>query len=298
MKSSPVLNWIELSVSTESFTPDISEALVAILVELCGGIEELADQSVVLAYVPANDSGKSITALIQSEFRQIAGVNNLDPETLLSAVKTRTIQNVDWAANWKEFYRPQQVGKNFLIYPSWEKPDQVTQSTILIQLDPGQAFGTGQHESTQLCLELLETIPVQNKRIADVGCGSGILSIAAAKLGASEVQACDIDPLAVEATTANAKINNVSEKIATSLGGASDLLTEAPVDLIFANIIAEALLRIGEDLYALMGDSSQMIWSGIVRERTEKIEKYLQSKNLKIQKKLSMGEWFSYLIAK
>ena len=298
MSGSPVLNWIEITIPTESFASSISEALVAILVDLCGGIEELTDQPEVRGYVPANDSGKSIIALIKSEFRQIADANNLEYDAILSTVDTRTIQNVDWAANWKEFFRPQKVGKNFLIYPSWEQPESVTPNSVLIQLDPGQAFGTGQHESTQLCLELLETTNIQNMRVADVGCGSGILSIAAAKLGAGEVQACDIDPLAVESTTKNTKINNVNDKIVISLGGAQDLFTQAPFDLIFANIIAEALLRIGEDLYALMGDSSQMIWSGIVRQRIGKIEKYLYNNGLKIQKKQLMGEWFSYLITK
>lgn len=298
MNSSPVLNWIEITVQTQSLTSCISEAVIAILVDLCGGIEELSKQSEVRGYVPANDSGGSIIALMKSEFRQIADTNNLDPDTIVSLVNTRTIQNVDWATNWKEFYYPQQVGKSFLIYPSWEKPKEVSRNSVLIQLDPGQAFGTGQHESTQLCLELVEGINLDGKRIADVGCGSGILSIAAIKLGAAEVQACDIDPLAVESATGNAKINDVSEKLYVSLGGARALLTKAPFDLIFANIIAEALLRISDDLFALMGDNSQMIWSGIVRERTDRIESYLHKKGLKIQKKHPMDEWFSYLITK
>ncbi len=295
MKDS-VQNWIEFKLNTADFSAEIQDALKAIIADEFGGIEEGTGDSTVLGYAQATDGGRSLISLVKTELNHIAQVNNLDANQLWDNIETSVIQNVDWATNWKEFYTPQRAGKNFIIFPSWERPKDIQPEDILIQLDPGQAFGTGQHESTKLCLEMLEQVGIADKRVADIGCGSGILSVAAAKLGAAHIEACDIDTLAIEATHTNIAINQTEERITVTEGSAADIESSAPFDIVISNIIAETLLNISDGLISLAAVNGRLLWSGIVRERTEKVENFFIEKKLKIENKLSLGEWFCYLV--
>src|SRR5512146_2615666 len=160
----------------------------------------------------------------------------------------RTIQDEDWMASWKQHYRPIQIGKRLLILPAWiEDPNQ---GRIAVKIDPSMAFGTGTHPTTQLCMELLETTVQAGHPAIDVGCGSGILSIGAVKLGASPVLAVDIDNAAIRSTKENAQANGVLDNIETGLGSVREIregrfsMRSAP--LVLANILAPVIIRLFE----------------------------------------------------
>ena len=165
----------------------------------------------------------------------------------------KTVDEVNWAETWKQHYKPVQIGERLIIVPAWlEAPDD---TRIPIQIDPGMAFGTGTHPTTQLCLELLETYTPQGSDVLDIGCGSGILSIAALKLGAARAFGVDVEPDAIPAAHQNAAANGVAKRLALALGSVDEIkagaleIQQAP--LVLANILAHILMRL---LDAGMGD--------------------------------------------
>ncbi len=178
-----------------------------------------------------------------------------------SRITTRLLAEENWEENWKRFFHPREVGKRWLIRPTWEEAQ--TSERIEIVLDPGQAFGTGDHPTTRMCLELLETLPVEGARVADIGCGSGILSVAAAKLGAAQVDAVDIEAISVEVAKENMRLNQV--EFTTYVGnGAAVLAGERPYDIVVSNIISATLIQIAADVADIIAGSGHWITSGVI----------------------------------
>jgi ribosomal protein L11 methyltransferase len=183
------------------------------------------------------------------------------------------IQEEDWANTWKAHFKPTRLGRRLVIKPSWEEYGAATDDVVL-ELDPGMAFGTGTHGTTRLCLEALERImsregiygdapPPERAAVLDVGCGSGVLSIAAAKLGSHRVEAVDIDPVAVQVTRENASRNGVGLSVSTT--PLDDLATSFAI--VLANILAEELVRLAHPLVERIAPQGHLILSGILRER-------------------------------
>jgi len=190
------------------------------------------------------------------------------------------VQEEDWANSWKAYFKPEKIGGKTVIKPSWE--NYVSESgDLVIELDPGMAFGTGNHATTALCIKLLEKYVRPEMEIFDVGTGSGILSILAALLGAKSVQALDYDTVAVEAAGSNVKHNNLQSIISVSH---SDLLAKAwgKADLIVANIVADIIKRLIPDVLGKLKPKGIFIASGIIDERKEDVLTTLNAHNFKV----------------
>ena len=199
------------------------------------------------------------------------------------------VADEDWAENWKKFYKPFRVGSRLVVKPTWEafevKPDD-----LLVELDPGMAFGTGTHETTYMCMELLEKHLQSDMRVMDVGTGSGILAIAAAKLGASNILAIDIDPDAVKVAQENIEGNHVASQIRVVCG---DLVKGETMtcDLAVANIVADAICMLAEPMTRHLVPGGLFICSGIIREREEDVLEAAQAVGYTVKERMAKGEW-------
>ncbi len=205
--------------------------------------------------------------------------------------RVRHLATEDWAEAWKRHYRPMRIGERIVVSPSWEDP-YVSSGEVLIKLDPGMAFGTGTHPSTQLALRLLETYIRPRSIVLDVGTGSGILAIAAVKLGASRVIATDIDPEAVRTAEENARLNEVRNQLT--------LLVESVVDsgrypLVIVNILADVIaeLLLHERLAERVDDTGVLILSGIIQSRREVVDLALRATGMTVVDEITEGDWLA-----
>ncbi|AGL00837.1 50S ribosomal protein L11 methyltransferase [Desulfoscipio gibsoniae] len=204
--------------------------------------------------------------------------------------QTREVREQDWATAWQKYYKPVRVGKNIVIKPSWEDYTARAGETV-IELDPGMAFGCGTHATTAMCLTLLEELAPVHAVVYDVGTGSGILSVAAALLGARQVTAVDIDELAVRAARENAERNGVADRVTAVQGNLLDNLAGGQADLVVANIIADVIIRLAPDAAAALKPGGRLVASGIIKDRAEEVRRALDDAGLEPLKELTKGEW-------
>lgn len=199
----------------------------------------------------------------------------------------------DWADNWKQYYKPVKIGRSLVIVPEWETYIKEESDQIIIVMDPGMAFGTGTHESTQLCAELLERYMPAGARTLDIGTGSGILAIAASKLGASEVNAYDIDPMAVKIARENI-IKNDCRNITCD---ESDLLSAVSglYDFAVANITAEIIIRMAKSAGNYIRHRGMLAISGVIDEQCEDVKKSLLSEGFSVSDELHQNGWSGLL---
>ena len=208
------------------------------------------------------------------------------------------VSEEDWANSWKAYYKPLHIGKKMVIVPAWERYDEQP-GEIIVRMDPGMAFGTGTHETTRLVIELLEKYVKNGMRVLDVGCGSGILAICAAKLGATECKAYDIDPVAVRVAREN--IKDSGETSVTC--DVSDLLKQVDLsgggyDIVCANIVADIIIRMAPDVSAYMKDDAILLASGIITERAEEVVAALQANGLAVADRLDDNGWCALVVKK
>ena len=204
----------------------------------------------------------------------------------------RQVDAEDWAEAWKAHYKPLRVGRRLMIRPQWMDVP-LAPGDIEIALDPGMAFGTGSHPTTQLCLQALEDLLQPAQTVLDLGSGSGILSIAAAKLGAGQVLALDIDGIAVAATKENARVNDVASKVVAQRGSHDCLLHSARrFDLVVVNILARIIIEMaGERLGETVRPGGQAIFSGIIDSQVDEVEDALRATGLQPYARRQMGDW-------
>lgn len=201
-------------------------------------------------------------------------------ELPVPAVQWSLIDEEDWASSWKDYWHPQEIGDRFLVNPAWiPAPDN--DDRLLLQLDPGMAFGTGAHATTALCLEALEMrLGEPNQAVVvDVGCGSGILSIGAILLGAKQVYAVDTDPLAVDATASNRELNHIDpQRLVVKEGSVAQLidLVEAPVDGVLCNILAEVIIDLIPQMNPIVKPTTWAIFSGLLLDQAKPIADTLE----------------------
>ena len=202
---------------------------------------------------------------------------------------------VDWSKKWKEHWKPSKISQRIVICPTWEKYTS-KDDEIVVNIDPGNAFGTGEHSTTQLCVKACEKYMKLNDVIADIGCGSGILAICAMKLGAKEADAVDNDETAVETAILNAKINNeTSIKFQTAT---SDALPGAKYDFVFANILHNVLAQIMPDLKRIMKTGAKIVLSGILDGKEDVVLKAIKDNNLHLIEELRQKEWIALVVQK
>ena len=194
----------------------------------------------------------------------------------------------DWANNWKKYYKPLEIGEKLAIVPEWEAYDN--DKRIVIKINPGMAFGTGTHESTYMCLELLERYVKKDDEIFDIGCGSGILAIAALKLGAKRALAVDIDDKCIDASHENADLNSLEDKMDIKKGNLLDVV-KGRADLIVSNIIAEIIVDEIKNLKNHMDKGGIFITSGIIKERRQMVIDALEESGFEIIDELEKNNW-------
>ncbi len=208
----------------------------------------------------------------------------------IGELRTRAIPDEDWLESWKATFTPIRIGR-FLVRPSWSD-DAHDGGAIALVLDPGMAFGTGLHPTTQACLERLSVLEVAGKRVLDVGCGSGVLAIAALKRGASGVTAVDTDPLAVRAAAENTARNGVVAAVAT--GSAADV--RGTFDLVVANIVAPVLRRIAPDLRARLAPGGALVLAGIIAGEEALTVRAFAGLGLRVADRDARGDWVALVL--
>ena len=192
--------------------------------------------------------------------------------------ETEGVEQEDWQNGWRKYYHPMDVGQRLAIVPSWQDYDT---DRVKLILDPGLAFGTGGHETTNLCLEVLDERVKGGERVLDIGTGSGILAIAALKLGAAVTEGVDIDPVAIRTAGENAALNGVADKLTVLVGDLSDKAS-GKYDIITANIVANAIMSLAPAVPGLMADDAVFIASGIIDSRKDEVIAALEAAGLAV----------------
>jgi ribosomal protein L11 methyltransferase len=247
-----------------------------------------ARPATIRAYVPARDQAAAdrAVALVTEALGHLQAFG-LRP---IGDLKTSVVDEADWAEAWKAHFHVLRVGRRIVIKPSWRRHRRVDDE-VVIDLDPGMAFGTGLHPTTRLCLEALEARADRGPlgRALDVGCGSGILSIAAVKLGATRALGIDIDPIAIEATLANARHNRAGRRVRAREGSVPS--DEGPFDLVLANLIAGLLIELAVPLAAELVRGGTLIASGIFIDRAKDVRRALEAAGLEVTHRLDETDW-------
>ena len=216
-------------------------------------------------------------------------------ELTLPACKWIQVKDEDWSLSWKKNWRPDPVGKSILILPAWlDVPEKFLERKI-IRLDPGSAFGTGSHPSTRLCIEALDNDPPIGKTIADIGCGSGILSLTALRLGAKSTFSVDTDSLAISATKINSALNNYPQNLLNVFLGSMEKLEEnipeKKIDLILCNILAPIIKLLGPDFEKIIGYKGKVILSGLLVSQIKELEEFFLPLGWKVLDVETKDQW-------
>jgi ribosomal protein L11 methyltransferase len=296
--------WLELSVAADV---EAVEAVSEILGRVAPGgtsVEpafELVDEglgarvdptrpSIVRAYLPARDRAAAEQSVAEvSEALGHLQAFGLRP---IADLTTRIVHEADWAEAWKAHFPVLRVGRRIVIKPTWRR-HRAAADDVVLALDPGMAFGTGLHPTTRLCLAALETLAdrgtLEGARVLDVGCGSGILAIAAAKVGASSVLGVDTDPIAVEATLANAGRNGLADRIAARDGSLPS--GDVEFDVVLANLIASVLVTLAPLLRDELRTGGTLLASGIFIDREAEVRGAFEAGGLEVTDRTAEGEW-------
>jgi len=245
----------------------------------------------VMGYLAEDSSLAERTQVIRERISQLPsyGIDIGKGEVAIT-----TISEANWGEAWKKYYKPTRIGKNIVIKPSWEEYQPQNADEVVIELDPGMAFGTGTHESTMLCLEILEQYMKKDFTVIDVGCGSGILSIACGKLGAKKVLAIDKDETAVKVATENIRRNNLDDRI-KAIKGDKLHSVDFKADIIVANIIADIIIDITKDVGLFLNDGGIFISSGIIKDRKLSVIEAMEKHGLDVIQQFEKGEWVALI---
>ncbi len=224
---------------------------------------------VVHMYVSPDDDIEDIKRLVCERLAQLE---------VPYAMAVDGVMQEDWEKSWKAYYKPLDIGERLAIVPSWEQYDT---DRVKVTLDPGMAFGTGTHETTALCLEVLDSLICAGQSVLDIGTGSGILAIAAAKLGAQNVLGIDIDPMCVRTANENAQLNAVDDKLEIKLGDLSKDVS-GEFDVIFANIVANAIMALAPCVPKLLKEDGVFVASGIIDTRCDEVVEAIKNTGLNV----------------
>ena len=244
----------------------------------------------VVFYVAKEDDSDKLIGKIESELKQIGGVDILREKT----------DESEWMNEWKKHFKPIKIGK-IVIVPDWEAYEAKYNETVF-RIDPGAAFGTGQHESTNLCVFALQEFVKVGDTVLDIGCGSGILSCISSLIGAKKVVACDIDPIgAISATKRNAKLNGISNIEVYAGDAALDLaekLSEEKYDVVVANIVADVVIELTQIVKGFLKPDGRFISSGIIGARAADVKAKFKQEDLKILWQKDINDWHAFVVEK
>ncbi|UOQ47404.1 50S ribosomal protein L11 methyltransferase [Gracilibacillus caseinilyticus] len=246
------------------------------------------------AYLPVNSFlGETVTEIKQA-------INNLllyDIDIGLNKITLSEVNEEEWATAWKKYYKPAKISERVTITPTWEDYQPVSTDELIIELDPGMAFGTGTHPTTVLSIQALESHLQNGDTVFDVGCGSGVLSIAAALLGADKVYAYDLDEVAIQSTKLNAKVNKVDDKMQVKQNNLLQHVT-GTANVIVANILAEIILRFEKDAFDRLVPGGIFITSGIIQKKKLAVKNALEEAGFEIIETNQMEDWISIIAQK
>ena len=311
------MNWLEVSVNTHS---ESVEVVSSILIELGSkgvSIEDpqdyyqLTDEQLEWLKVQQKDLYETDTVIVKGYFQPSQWSKDSDVllhekleeikvyglQTGPLSVQVKEVGEEDWANAWKQYYFPVRVTRFLTVVPSWVDYEKEQDDELLIELDPGLAFGTGTHPTTQLSLTALEQTIRGNESVLDVGTGSGVLSIASKLLGASKVTAFDIDEMATRVAKENIALNPTIGEIEVY---ENNLLVgvNQKSDLIVANILAEILLQMPEDAYRNLNDDGSLILSGIIESKANEVKEAYEKAGFTLVERMTMREWNCFIMKK
>ncbi len=247
-------------------------------------------------YVEDNDAGFASVAAVRIAMAQLKKEH---PEYAPLILTMDGVEDADWENNWKAFYKPMEIGERLIVIPDWETADP--KGRVALRLNPGLTFGTGSHATTRLCLTALEKLVKPGTRVLDLGCGSGILSIASLLLGAERAYACDIDEKAVDVAYENAALNGVDRTRYTVRAGdvTSDARLRADMggnyDIVVANIVSDVIIAIAPAVRPLMREGGVFITSGIIDDRADEVRGKLEESGFKVLEANQSEGWFSFV---
>lgn len=305
--------WLEVSVTTDGEGAEaIAEALKpfayqeSVVLEQLGDADDLEPDALETAvtvklYAPEDKDTPQFRSKLEEMIYQYGRLYPIPPPTF------RKLEDQDWANAWKVHYHPFRIGQKIWIQPSWleleaasdKDADGVQPDDVVLILDPGMAFGTGLHPTTQMCLRALEESVRPGQTVLDVGAGSGILAIAAAKLGAARLLAFDTDELAVSATVDNAAKNGVAGQISVFEGTLAQV-AEKGWDVVVVNILAPVIIAMfqQDELLSYVGENGRLILSGIIEVQGNDVEAALAAAGGYVVEKLQIRDWVSYIVAR
>lgn len=309
MKEKEPEKWVKIEISAN---PELMDALGNFLTEsgaqgvfqessspqsIGSDFPEPVNEEILKAYFPEDNRIEKRLAALQ---KYINSLEEIFPDFEKPSFKTETICDPDWGEQWKKYFKPVRVSNNIIIKPTWERYTPASRD-IVIEIDPGMAFGTGQHPSTRMCIEALEDVIMKDRsikewKVLDVGCGTGILGITAAKMGAQDVICLDIDKKAVEIAGENAAINNVKPFLRIQNKNVAAI--DKPRNLIIANLTAKLLLTLHPHLIQLLLPEGYIIISGIIEQDAKSIEEQFSVKPLTLHRTITEKEWVCYVFKK
>ncbi|MHB1125800.1 MAG: 50S ribosomal protein L11 methyltransferase [Bacillota bacterium] len=240
--------------------------------------------------------GEGLNSQKERFYKGLEEVRKYFPREIIK-VHESVVEKEAWASSWKAYYRPEKIGDKITVVPSWENY-QAGPGEITVLLDPGMAFGTGNHPTTAMCIRALEKLLKPGQAVIDVGTGSGILSVVASKLAARQVLAVDIDPLAIKVARENVLLNGFQEQVQLAAG---DFLTmEVCINphLIVANIVADVIIGIASRSFNLLRPGGIFICGGIIRDRRDEVREVLISKGFNPEQIIEQGEWVTIVAGK
>ncbi len=302
------MQWMELSVQAH---PEAVEAVSELLsrytnetiaieepIELINDGQEyrvLPGQPVLLhAYLPIDGREEEVRQRVAEGLWHLSSLG----ERFVGELQTRVVKEEDWANAWKDYYHVTHIGRRLVIRPSWREYTPAADE-VVITLDPGMAFGTGLHPTTRMCLEQVERRVRPGMRVLDVGTGSGILALAAAKLGAAHVYAIDNSSVAVESATENATMNGLSDRITVVEGTLDEAQAErmaGQYDLVLANIIAHIIGALAPQLARVLAPQGVLVVSGIIEERRADAEGPLLEAGLELVEQTMIDDWLALVL--
>lgn len=248
-------------------------------------LEHKGKVAVVKAYFAEEDNIEEILGYVNEKLVEL---KEMGIDLGEAKVEHEKMYEEDWANTWKQYYKPSKVGEKIVVKPIWEEYEQ-KEGELVVNLDPGMAFGTGTHETTRMCIQALEKYVKEESTVFDVGCGSGILAIAAAKLGAKLAVGVDLDPVAVESSIENVGYNNLNN-IEILHGNLVEVI-DGKADIIVANILAEIICILTDDVKRVMKDGGVFITSGIIHDRVDMVCEKLEATGFEVIEKNRDGEW-------